>query len=396
MAKLLLPEAASAQLARHYQRGHAAWLRATQPPDTTSRWPWRLPLGSPTEAEATARPTGVRAWVQAWQAWPGPGVVQWHTVQWPRLGSQHLPQALVLPGPEALADIAGQGRRWRRASTRLGSLAVAWPPLAGANVSQRVFDSLADDTDDDIQRLAALLHWVATQPASGLTLRQLPVPGLHTKWLEQRKALVLDLLALRPGADAAAGRDLHAHLGLTRPPVRLRLRLLCPQLRQGVGGLTDLEAPLAELAALRWQPQRVLVVENLDSGLALPDLAGTVAVLKLGHAVSQLRQLPWLAGAQLVYWGDIDTHGLVMLDKARQAWPQVQSMLMDPATLRAHHSLCVEEPQPWAGPTPTLLQGDELALFNGLVQGTWGHQLRLEQERLPWNLVLRALAAAWR
>jgi hypothetical protein len=56
----------------------------------------------------------------------------------------------------------------------------------------------------------------------------------------------------------------------------------------------------------------------------------------------------------------------------------------------------VDEPQPWAGPTPTLLQGDELALFNGLVQGTWGHQLRLEQERLPWGLVLRALAAAWR
>ena len=100
MPKLLLPEAASAQLARQYLRGHAGWLRGTEQPADTSRWPQHLPLGSPTEAEASAQPAVVRAWVQAWQAWRGPGVVQWHTVQWPRLGSQHLPQALVLPGPE--------------------------------------------------------------------------------------------------------------------------------------------------------------------------------------------------------------------------------------------------------------------------------------------------------
>lgn len=392
MRKLLLPEAASVQLARQYQRSHAGWLGAVDLQATDGRWPQVLGLGQPTEADAAARPADVRAWVQAWQAWPGPGSVRWQTVQWPRLGAQTLPQALVLPGPEALADIAGQGRRWRRAAARLGPLRAAWPALAGQPVPQRVFDSLADDTDDDIARLAGLLHWVATQPTSGLLLRQLPVPGLHTKWAEQRKALILDLLALRPGADASTGRDLQAQLGLARPPVRLRLRVLCPGLRQQIGGLGDVEAPWADLAALPWQPRRVLVVENLDSGLALPDLHGTVAVLKLGHAVGQLRLLPWLAHAQVVYWGDIDTHGLAMLDKARQAWPQVQSLLMDAATLQAHRSLCVDEPQPWAGAPLTTLTDDERALFNGLVQGTWGHQLRLEQERLPWGAVLPALA----
>jgi hypothetical protein len=81
-----------------------------------------------------------------------------------------------------------------------------------------------------------------------------------------------------------------------------------------------------------------------------------------------------------------------MLDKARQAWPQFSSMLMDPATLLAHRALWVDEPQPWSGSPPTLLRGDELVLFNGLQQGTWGQRLRLEQERLPWGLVLQALA----
>ncbi len=65
---------------------------------------------------------------------------------------------------------------------------------------------------------------------------------------------------------------------------------------------------------------------------------------------------------------------------------------MDPATLLAHRSLCVEEPQPWAGAPLTMLTDNERPLFNGLVQGTWGHQLRLAQERLPWGEVLQALA----
>ena len=176
--------------------------------------------------------------------------------------------------------------------------------------------------------------------------------------------------------------------------MRLRLRVLCPQLRHGLGGLADLEAPLADLAALPWQPRQVLVVENLDSGLALPDLANTLAVLKLGHAVGQLRQLPWLATARLVYWGDIDTHGFAMLDKARQAWGHTESLLMDSATLLAHRSLCVDEPQPYSGPVLQHLRGGEREAFDGLVQGRWGVRLRLEQERLPWAQVLAALQAA--
>ncbi len=403
MLKLLQPEAAAAQLARQFQRSHAAWLGQ---PVAAPRWPLLLPLGQPTEADAAAEPEVVRAWVQAWQSWPGPGTPQWQQRQWPRLGAQRLPQALVLDGPEALADLAGQGARWRRATLRHAWLAQAWPALQAAGshaaaTSQRLFDALAGYADDDITRLAALLRWLATNPGSGLYLRQLPVPGLDTKWVEQRRALILDLLRL-PGAmagiDAAAstgtdpGRDLHTWLGLARPPARLRLRILCPRLRQQLGGLGDVETPLPGLARWPLAPQQVLVVENLESGLALPPLPGTVAVLKLGHAVGQLRALPWLAAARLLYWGDIDTHGFAMLDKARQAWPHTESLLMDAATLLAHRSLCGEEPQPYSGPPLALLRGGEREAFDGLVQGRWGVRLRLEQERLPWGEVLAALA----
>jgi len=39
--------------------------------------------------------------------------------------------------------------------------------------------------------------------------------------------------------------------------------------------------------------------------------------MRLGYAVDVLGQLPWLQEAQCIYWGDIDTHGFAILNRAR-------------------------------------------------------------------------------
>ncbi len=52
----------------------------------------------------------------------------------------------------------------------------------------------------------------------------------------------------------------------------VRLRVLDPILRAQVGGLDDINAPLEMLAARPWQPRHMLIVENLQTGLALQDL----------------------------------------------------------------------------------------------------------------------------
>jgi hypothetical protein len=171
----------------------------------------------------------------------------------------------------------------------------------------------------------------------------------------------------------------------------MRLRLLGDDLRHQVGGLCDIEAPVEELAALPIVPQLAFVIENLESGLALPALPGAVALMKLGHAVSLLRLLPWLGGARVVVWGDIDTHGFAILDRLRAVLPQAESMLMDRDTLLSHRALWVEEPRPYDGPGLARLRESELLAFDGLTGNLWGVNVRLEQERLPWPLVLSAL-----
>jgi hypothetical protein len=94
------------------------------------------------------------------------------------------------------------------------------------------------------------------------------------------------------------------------------------------------------------------------------------------------------------HWGDIDTHGLAILERARRALPGLRSMLMDEATLLAHRPLWGEEPEPHPDAALEALTAAERRLFEDLRGGRWGLRVRLEQERLPWDAALAAIEAA--
>jgi hypothetical protein len=169
------------------------------------------------------------------------------------------------------------------------------------------------------------------------------------------------------------------------------VRLLCPNLRRVAGGVEDLEAPLEEIAALPLAPATAVIVENLETGLALPDLPGVVALMKLGTAVSVLEVVPWLQGINAMYWGDIDTHGYVILNHARRAIPSLKSVLMDQETLLKYRNLWVEEPAQNDGAELSLLNDHERLVYEGLHSQAWGRNIRLEQERIPWPFALETL-----
>jgi hypothetical protein len=392
MPKLLHPEDVRARCKRQFAREHLAWLGERAGWDETQT----IALGAPTQNEAAADPEAVRAWAAAWSAWETsrqPGAVTWETRQWPRLGTQRLPALLVISSRDDIAMVAEQAGRWQRAAARHQLLTRVCVWLPGRPAPQRLFDALAEYSDVDFERLLSLMGWLSEHPASGLQLRQLPIAGLDTKWVEQRRGLIIDLMQCRPLQPSVGqpGRDLHALLGLARQPTRMRLRLLGDDLRRQVGGLCDIEAPVGELAALPISPRLVFVVENLESGLALPAVAGAVALLKLGHAVSLLQLLPWLRASRVIVWGDIDTHGFAILDRVRAGLPHAESILMDLNTLLPHRDLWVEEPRPYDGSELERLREPERQVFDGLSQGSWGMRVRLEQERLPWPLVLSTL-----
>jgi len=138
-------------------------------------------------------------------------------------------------------------------------------------------------------------------------------------------------------------------------------------------------------------PAAAIIVENLETGLALPDLPGVVALMKLGTAVSVLGVIPWLQGIDAMYWGDIDTHGYAILNHARRAVPGLRSVLMDEGTLFRYRNMWVEEPAQNDGADLSLLKNHERLVYEGLRNQTWGRNVRLEQERILWPNALKAL-----
>ncbi|WP_373925238.1 Wadjet anti-phage system protein JetD domain-containing protein [Duganella sp. sic0402] len=182
--------------------------------------------------------------------------------------------------------------------------------------------------------------------------------------------------------------------GLKRPATLVRLRVLDPALRASIGGLGDLCAPLAMIAHLGWQPTTVLIVENLQTGLALQDLPGTVAIIGLGYAVELLGNIPWASRTACLYWGDIDTHGLAILHRARSVLPNLVSVMMDDTTLHRFTDLWSNEIGQSAAEVLPALTLAEHALYDGLRSNRWGQGVRLEQERISWDYAWLALCAA--
>jgi hypothetical protein len=267
-----------------------------------------------------------------------------------------------------------------------------WPQLGDGGALAARFNVLADYSEVDFGRLTALLDWLVRNPASNIYLRQLPVEGLDTKWAEQRIGVITGLL--KDIKQEKSDGNFHEICGLLRPPHRVRIKLLCPELRTLVGGLHDFEAPIEEIAALPIQPTAAVIVENLDTGMALPDIAGAVGIMKLGNSVSGLASIPWLQSINAVYWGDIDTHGFAILDRARKALPLLRSVLMDEATTLRYQHLWGVEPAQTTNFALEHLNEHELAVYTALKANTWGQKVRLEQERLPWESSLRELVAA--
>lgn len=385
-----LPEDVRQFLVRRFQSKHREWLIG----DTGEKqWPLEVPLGIPTEQAALRQVDGVRAWVSAWQHWQGLGTLSWCERRWKALGVQRLPEKLALLSSEDVAVWIGESTRWERALSRYQMLIARWPALA--QQLPRYFDVLADYSDANFRRLAEMLDWINLNPKSNLYPRQIPVAGADSKWLDSRKGLISDLVAALQG-DPIGDRDFFRRCGLRPQPQLIRIRVLDPELRAQLGGLGDISAPCEEVASIGIQPTNVFIVENLQTGLAFDDLAGVVVIMRLGYAVDVLGQLPWLQQAQCIYWGDIDTHGFAILNRARIYIPSLKTVLMDESTLMSHRDLWVEEKDQHLSIELLLLSDIEQQLYQVLRSNTLGQYVRLEQERIRWSMAWTAIEASIR
>ncbi|MGQ7786195.1 Wadjet anti-phage system protein JetD domain-containing protein [Nesterenkonia sp. K-15-9-6] len=373
-------EATREKMENRYRRRFSQWAVGGETEPAAS-----VPLHPPTEAVVLQRGDEVLAWVRDWRAaehgLSRGAQLHWEARRWANAGANRVPVRLELPTPDDVAHFAGRIVHWATARDRAAELL----ELLGAEesrdaVRRRLADVAALD-EEEYGRLRDVLTWLVANPDAGLFPRQIPVRGVHSKWLESHRRLVLPLVS------SVTGR---ADLGLRGLPQTLRLRVLDPALAPA--GLRDLTVPVEELA--RWQvaPRRAIVVENLQSLLGLPDMGQVVAVHNPGSTGAPLLdQLPWLHAADLIYWGDLDVEGLRILSRVRGRLPHTRSVLTDRATLTAHLDLTVPDHRNAPRTPPDHLTDVERDLFSALRE--FG-DVRLEQERIPWERAVDALRRA--
>lgn len=358
---------ARAWAVRQWRNHWPEWL--AEPSPTGPSWP----LSPPTEREFAGATAEVSHAVRQWRALAlEDGVdVEWVDRSWPSFGRQQLPGRLSLT-PTAAARLAGQAEAWALASAAAQQLRRAWPDADLGRALASSAKALARLSEDDLVRLLAVLGWLEAHPGSGLWERELPVAGVDTKWFERHRGAVEALI------EAITGQG----PGLRRHGVRFAVKL-----PEGAARPTEFAVDLDQLKALSLSPSRVLIVENLTTLHALPELPGTAAVHGMGFAAPALGEVPWVAAAEQWYWGDLDTYGFQILGLVRAALPGVRSVLMDAGTLHEQQRFAVREPRPFRGEIGHLSADDRRAL--ALLRAD---DARLEQERIPREYAHRVLA----
>jgi len=142
------------------------------------------------------------------------------------------------------------------------------------------------------------------------------------------------------------------------------------------------------LAALALLVERFFITENETNLLAFPEVAGAIVAFGAGYGWEALARAAWLHRCQLLYWGDIDTHGSGILDQLRGHFTHAAPFLMDPQTLLAHRSHWGEEPES-ARHDLSSLTAEGAAIYDDLRFRRLQPRLRFEQERVGfgWSTV---------
>ncbi|MET3935655.1 Wadjet anti-phage system protein JetD domain-containing protein [Arthrobacter sp. OAP107] len=385
--------------------------------EPSGAYPRRRSLKRPTAAALLSDYAAAQRWAAELFAGAGPYVLETVEVGRRTVGSNRIPAAAVFATVEDEIGFVGKSReaaRFRELASQLGEL----DPLLSGWAARRPLKLL--ELGPDALAAARVALWLRDNPEPGIYVRQLGLPGVHTKFIERHRPVIDQLLvAVAPGfevgeaegdaeapaetlpemagrdvvLDDAAGRTPAARFarrhGFLHPPELVRFRILDPEI-PALGGARDITVTAEAFSTLRLPVHTVIATENQVNFLALPERQGTLALYGAGYGFSSLRDAAWLRDCEVLYWGDIDTHGFRILDQLRAVHPHVVSVLMDEETLLAHRDVWGTEPSP-SRAALTRLRAEETGMYVALGNDTYGSAIRLEQELINWDWALDRL-----
>jgi hypothetical protein len=380
------PSDLRAQVERLWERGEL--LR-----ESAIEFPLRLRLRGPTSSELAERFEAVRDWVAALRAQRHLRL-EWREVMHRVLGRQQLPAEVWVDRRADALTLIGRVRAAADFDALRAETSARLPALLPW-LEKRPLQALA--LIEAWPRLLAVVDWLRAHLRPGVYLRQVDAPGVDSKFIEAHRGVLAELLdlALPPEAIDTTSTGVGGfarRYGFRDKPARIRLRTLDPSLSllSGIHGSVDVSLDAEAFAALDLPVERIYITENETNYLAFPALPRAIVIFGAGYGWESLADARWLSAREIHYWGDIDTHGFAILDALRAHFPQVQALLMDRATLLAHEAHWGEETSPVRRALGRL-RSEEAALYRDLVEDRIRPRLRLEQERIRFGFLAKAL-----
>jgi hypothetical protein len=284
-------------------------------------------------------------------------------------------------------DLAGAiaGAPWPEklttARARLARLTSLFGPVPAS-----LLRSVTGLAEVDFQMLCTTAIWLRENDPTGMTARQVPVEGVHGKWLN----------AHRRELRVLSGRE---SLGLVERPSQVRYTYLDPAHRRAGGRVHDSHT-VGDISRPLYQPTVALISENKDTALLFSEIPGGISIFGNGDAaVRQLPTVPWLRDiGLLVYWGDIDADGYEIVNALRASGLAVHTMLMNSSAYERYERYGSQTDaagrslEPATSKPLVHLTDEERAVYDRLVDPTWARVRRIEQERIPLAHAAAALA----
>ncbi|MDP2805142.1 MAG: DUF2220 family protein [Gallionellaceae bacterium] len=357
-------------------------------------FPKRFALKCPTSAEMASRFDEVRAWISELRKMPY-FRVETREFKHRVFGANEIPDEAWIDSFEDAVALIGKRRDVARFTTLIAVTGKRQPQLL-AWLAKRPLRAL--ELFEVWSLLLEIVAWLSAHPRPNVYLRQVDIPGIHSKFIEAHRGVLAELLDIVLASEAidqaASGVSQFAkRYGFRDKPVRIRFRVLDPgHTLLSDKPMQDITLDAESFALLELKVARVFITENEINFLAFPEVKDSLVIFGAGYGFEMLSKAKWLAHCRIHYWGDIDSHGFAILDQFRSQFEHVQSFLMDRNTLLAFEAHWGEEKKQELRDL-SRLNHEERALYDDLRDNRIRKNLRLEQERIGFGWLEFALSA---
>jgi hypothetical protein len=356
-------------------------------------FPRRLTLKGPDSRELSDSFTDVRDWIARLSGVAKQYRIVWRSINHRILGNNDIPAEIWIDSLDDALGLIGK-RRGAEQFASMVALTRDHQPELLSWLAKRPLRAL--ELAEEWPRLLEIVYWLRMHPRPGIYLRQIDLPGVHSKFIEGQRGVLGELFDLvLPSEEidvtATGAGGFCRRYGFRDKPLRVRFRILDPKLALlQTETDQDITVSQATFARLEIPVDKVFITENEINFLAFPQVPQGMVIFGAGYGFENFGAVEWLRDRKIHYWGDIDTHGFAILNQLRGSFPHTASPLMDRPTLMEHRTLWGFEPSPETG-ILTRLTDEESALYDQLRSNELGGQIRLEQEKIGFEWLVEAL-----